>query len=277
LDDEVATPIVAGNYPSSVPVTGYYSWLVSKGIDGSGIKWADVDTGLNGAHPDIAGRTVTYVSYPGAGPTNVDTDGHGSHTAGAIFGDARSGNGGTGITDPNGFYWGVGTAPRADLVAQNALVCSNWPPTGGWQILSRDSAVNGAVGSSNSWYTGAQTAQGYSSAARNHDIMVRDANWDTSNVAEPIIMVFSAGNFGPAQSTISEPKEAKNLIVVGASYNYNRFGSSVNDIIYFSSRGPALAGRLLPNVMAPVYRTSSWYFRDRYGPGRYTCQPTYCQ
>lgn len=255
FDDENGAQIIAGNTPGGTPATGYYTWLADKGVDGSGITWADVDTGLNAAHPDITGRAVAFVSYAGAPAANTDPDGHGSHTAGAIMGDGKFG---TGITDPNGFYWGTGAAPESTLVVQNALMGSSWPPAGGWQVLSRDSVVNGAMGSSNSWFTGASGAQGYSSAARTHDLMVRDANFDTVNTAEPIAMVFSAGNNGPNPSTITEPKEAKNLIVVGASANYPRILSSINDIAYFSSRGPALDGRLLPNVMAPGYQTSSF-------------------
>lgn len=255
FDDENGAQIVAGNLTSGTPSTGFYSWLTSKGVDGAGITWADVDTGLNSSHPDITGRVTAYVSYPGAGSANTDPDGHGSHTAGAIFGD---GQGGTGITDPNGFYWGTGMAPEANLVVQNALLGSSWPPSGGWQQLSKDSVINGAIGSSNSWYTGASGSQGYSSAARTHDLMVRDANFDTASTAEPLIMVFSAGNSGPSATTITEPKEAKNLIVVGSSSNYPRSGSSVSGMSSFSSRGPAQDGRILPNVMAPGEQTASF-------------------
>ncbi len=261
FDDENGAQIIAGNYPGGTPVTGYYDWLVAKGVNGDGITWADVDTGLNANHPDITGRAVAFVSYTGAGSANVDSNGHGSHTAGAIFGDGR---GGTGIADPNGFYWGTGAAPSATLVVQNALMGYYWPPSGGWQVLSRDSLVNGAMGSSNSWYTGASGSQGYSSAARTHDIMVRDGNWDTTSVAEPIVMVFSAGNSGddcgspPCYTSMTEPKEAKNLISVGASVNYPRIGSSVYDMAYFSSRGPAQDGRMMPTVTAPGYRTASF-------------------
>ena len=253
FDDEVGAQIIAGNYPGGTPVNGYYDWLSEKGVSGEGITWADVDTGLDSTHPDITGRVVAYVNYGSA--ANQDPDGHGSHTAGAIFGNPISG---TQILDPNNFYWGLGAAPSSLLVVQNGLMSSSWPPAGGWQIFSRDSLLNGAIGSSNSWYTGASGAQGYSAATRTHDLMVRDGNFDTPAVAEPIIMVFSAGNNGPSASSITEPKEAKNLISVGASDNYPRIGASVNDLASFSSRGPALDGRLLPNVTAPGRQTTSF-------------------
>jgi uncharacterized membrane protein len=258
FDDEIGAQITAGNYPGGTPVTGYTSWLAAKGVDGSGITWADVDTGLDASHPDITGRATAYVTYPGAPAANTDSDGHGSHTAGAIFGDGFNG---TGIQDPNGFYWGTGAAPGASLVVQNALFASTWPPPGGWEVMSKDSLINGAIGSSNSWYTGASGSQGYSGVARTHDLMIRDGNFDTPAVSEPIIMVFSAGNSCeqyPCSMNVTEPKEAKNMIVVGASDNYPREGSGVSDIAFFSSRGPAEDGRILPNIMAPGYQTVSF-------------------
>jgi PKD repeat protein len=258
FDDEVSAQIAAGNVPSGTPVVGYYNWLTARGVSGSGIRWADVDTGLNTSHPDVQSRAVAFVGYTGCGDPHQDSDGHGSHTAGTIFADPRASSGGTGITDPNGFYWGTGMAPAANLVVQNGLAgaCSNWPPTGGWQQFSKDSVLNGAIGSSNSWNTGLGH-QGYSSAARTHDLMVRDANFDTTNVAEPLIMVFSAGNSGPGGNSMTDPHEAKNLITAGATENYPRIGSSINDIASFSSRGPGDDGRLLPTITTPGEQQSS--------------------
>lgn len=255
LDDEIGDQIVAGNYTSPISVApGYEAWLALKGVNGDGVTWADVDTGLDGAHPDITGRVSAYVTYPGAPAANTDPDGHGSHTAGAIFGDGH----GTGITETAGVLWGTGLAPSATLVVQNVLLTSVWPPAGGYNALSRDSVLNGAIGSNNSWFTGASGPQGYSSAAREHDLMVRDAVFTTTSTAEPIILVFSAGNAGAGASTITEPKEAKNLIVVGNSHNYPRTGADINGLATSSSRGPALDGRLLPNVVAPGSQTVSF-------------------
>ena len=259
LDDEVSNQIVVGNHAGGVPYIGYQSWLTAKGVDGSGVRIADVDTGCDTnnsatAHQDIRGRIAAFVDYSGGGhPT--DDDGHGTHTAGIIAGNAA-----LGITDANGFLYGLGVAPGAQLVVQNALWSPLWPPSGGWQRLSKDSVLNGALGSSNSWYTGATGPQGYSSACATHDRMVRDANFDTPTVAEPLIMVFSCGNSGPGASTITEPHESKNLITVGASENYrpdNPLGpgcgasSDIEGVVSFSSRGPCLDGRLAPTIVAP--------------------------
>ncbi len=256
LLDEMCAQIVSGGYAGdpATPYPGFFTWLAEHGVDGSGVTWAHVDTGLDGSHPDIGGRTATYVTYPGAPPADTDPNGHGSHTAGAIFGDPRPENGGTGIQDPDGFYWGLGVAPRAGMVIQNATVGSPFPPAGGWQLLCKDSVQSGAIGSSNSW--GASYQQGYTTAARTHDLMVRDANFDTPTVAEPLVMVFAAGNGGPGPNTIANPQHAKNLITVGASESY-RVGA-ISDLATWSSRGPSQDGRLLPNVIAPGHWTASW-------------------
>src|SRR5262249_61647034 len=122
--------------------------------------------------------------------------------------------------------------------------------------LSGDSVANGAVASNNSWTL--RGLAGYSSTARTHDIMVRDADF-TTLAAEPLTMVFGAGNLGPTAKSIPEPQEAKNLITVGASENFRDdpwivdcgSSSDINAVAELSSRGPAKDGRILPTITAP--------------------------
>jgi len=85
--------------------------------------------------------------------------------------------------------------------------------------------------------------------------MVRDGNFDTAGVAEPFIEVFSAGNSGPGGATLTAPKEAKNLIVTAASRNF-RVGS-IDAIASFSSRGPAVDGRIVPTITSPGEQIAS--------------------
>jgi hypothetical protein len=77
--------------------------------------------------------------------------------------------------------------------------------------------------------------------------MVRDGDFDTTDVAEPFIEVFSAGNSGGAGLT--SPKEAKNLIVTANSLNFR--AGSIDLISGSSSRGPAVDGRWVPTIAAP--------------------------
>jgi hypothetical protein len=85
--------------------------------------------------------------------------------------------------------------------------------------------------------------------------MVHDGNFDTTTVAEPFIEIFSAGNSGPGSQTLTSPKEAKNIITVASSVNY-RVGS-IDSISSFSSRGPAVDGRIKPDITAPGEQIAS--------------------
>jgi len=190
LDDEMSSQILAGNHPGGVPQTGYNDFLASLGYDGTGVIWSTIDTGVDYAHPDLNSRIVGGYTYPGA-PTGAGPGddcaggGHGTHVSGIIGGDASAG-----YADPDGFLYGLGMAPGVSFFAQNSLCAPSWPPTGGWQEHSKRGVLGDAIGGNNSWTTGEGTQHGYQASERTHDIMVRDGNFDTDNVAEPFIEVF---------------------------------------------------------------------------------------
>ncbi|MEA3337413.1 MAG: S8 family serine peptidase, partial [Chloroflexota bacterium] len=251
LDDEMATQIVAGNTVGGVPQLGYYAHLANLGYDGTGVRWATVDTGVDYAHPDLNTHIAGGYSFPGAcaSPDAGDdcpNGGHGTHVTG-IIGGTGAGDGVGNTTDPDGFLYGVGIAPGYEIFAMNSLSASAWPPTGGWQEHSKRAVLGGAIGGNNSWTTGEGTQHGYQASERTHDIMVLDGNFDTTSVAEPFIEVFSAGNSG--FSGLTSPKEGKNLIVTAASLNYR--AGNIDTIAGFSSRGPAVDGRWVPTIAAP--------------------------
>mgnify|MGYP001278505983 CR=1 FL=1 len=254
LDDEMSAQIQAGNHPGGVPAVGYENHLVNLGFDGTGVTWAITDTGIDYDHPDLIGNIVGGYSFPGAcnpaGQPGSDCagGGHGTHVAGIVAGDAS-----LGLTDANGFLYGLGVAPGAGLYAMNSLSASAWPPAGGWQEHSKRAILGGAIGTNNSWTTGEGTNHGYQASERTHDIMARDGNFDTAGVAEPFIQVFSAGNSGT--SGLTAPKEAKNIIVTASSVNYR--AGNIENISSFSSRGPAADGRQVPTIAAPGEQIAS--------------------
>lgn len=254
LDDEMSDQIVSGQHPGGIPVTGYLSHLASLGVDGSGVTWAVIDTGVDYDHPDLASHIVGGYSFPGI-PSGCDTGstpgndcldgGHGTHVAGIIGGDATGG-----FTDVDGFLYGLGVAPKFNIFAMNSISAPFiWPPAGGWQEHSKRAVLGGAIGGNNSWHSLEGTAHGYQASERTHDLMVRDGNFDTAAVAEPFIEVFSAGNSGPGPLTITAPHEAKNMITVAASRNLRT--GSIEELASFSSRGPAVDGRIVPTIAAP--------------------------
>jgi subtilisin family serine protease len=255
LDDEMSSQIVAGNHPGGVPVTGYADHLDDLGYTGAGVIWAVVDTGVDYSHPDLGPRIVGGYSFPGAcdppGEPGSDCSGggHGTHVAGIIGGDATAG-----FADGNGFLYGLGVAPEYDIFTMNSLMGSSWPPAGGWQEHSKQAVLGGAIGTNNSWHTGEGPGMGYRAPERTHDLMVHDGNFDTAEL-EPMIIVFSAGNSGPGPTTLTAPKEAKNVIVTASSVNYR--AGNIDTISGFSSRGPAVDGRLGVTIAAPGQQIAS--------------------
>ena len=262
LDDEMSDQIQAGNYSQAgVPFTGYQSFLGTLGFDGTGVRWAVTDDGVDYGHPDLNTHIVDGYSFPGCTPAQPGGDcpgsGHGTHVAGIIGATAAGG-----FADANGFKYGLGVAPGYGIVTLNAIAGNSWPPVGGWQESSKQAVVRGAVGTNNSWTTGEGTNHGYQASERTHDLIVRDGNFDTTAI-EPFIEVFSAGNSGPGANTLTAPKEAKNLIVVAATNNYRT--GAINSVASFSSRGPSVDGRIVPTVAAPGAQIAST--RSNNSPG----------
>ena len=256
LDDEMSSQIVAGNYNASNQVIGpgYLSFLQTLGLSGANVTFAVTDTGIDYDNPELAGRIVGGFDYAGcssaAGRPGDDksTGGHGTHVAGIIAGEGVVAGG----VDGSGYHYGVGVAPASRLVALNPICGGSgtaWPPAGGWQELSKRALLLGAIGSNNSWTSGEGTGIGYNASARTHDFMVRDGDFDTASVNEPFVLVFSAGNSGSGASTITAPKEAKNMITTGNSLNQR--AGAITGMATSSSRGPAVDGRILPTIAAP--------------------------
>jgi hypothetical protein len=256
LEDESGAQVLADNLDANnIPFPGYPAWLASVGLDGSGVIWSTTDSGVWYGHGDYASRIVGGVNYAGCPSGNPGDDptsgGHGTHVTGIWAGD-----GSAGFTDSDGFLYGHGVAPAASIFAQNPICTGGvqWPPAGGWPVLSRDAILGGAIGSNNSWTSGEGTQHGYQSSERTYDVMVLDGNFDTPSILEPFMVVFSAGNSGG--SGVTAPKEAKNVVVTGSLETF-RVSGNVDAISGFSSRGPAVDGRWLPTISTPGQQVSS--------------------
>ncbi|MCA1032141.1 S8 family serine peptidase [Bacillus timonensis] len=205
------------------------------GLDGSGQIVAVADTGLDtgkndaSMHEAFRGR-ITSIHALGRTNNANDTNGHGTHVAGSVLGDASF----------------KGMAPKANLVFQSIMDSSGGLgglPTN-LNTLFSQAYNDGARIHTNSW--GAAVNGAYTTDSKNVDEYV----WNND-----MTILFAAGNEGSGSKTINAPGTAKNAITVGATENYRpSFGSyadNVNHIATFSSRGPTTDGRIKPDVMAP--------------------------
>ena len=261
LLDERSCQITAENLdgaaaPNNAPVVGYQGALAGLGLNGAGVTIGIVDSGVDThdnatLHPDLAGRMVTFVDASG-GATPVDRDGHGTHVAGIAVGNAA-----TGDTDAGGFLLGQGVAPAAQFVSVNAIGTGGPGLTDDNRVLSVVNN-NGQV-MNNSWGGTNSAGSGYTARSRTYDQRVRDPNAGAAGL-EYLVVVSAAGNDGPLGATsINNPWEAKNPIVVGNSRNFRpgEFDNEIDNdddirgISSTSSRGPAVDGRTLPTIVAP--------------------------
>ncbi|HEU5181331.1 MAG TPA: S8 family serine peptidase, partial [Candidatus Polarisedimenticolia bacterium] len=265
-EDERAAQIIAGNYAfGGLPLTGYYPFLASLGADGTGVTVAVADTGLDTGvlatiHEDFRNRTAFATAIC---PNSRDQEGHGTNVASIVLGDPRPPLG-TNLLDSDGFFWGAGAAPGAHLWFQKAINDGDCTTSFATQpnVLAADAfSVGGARIGSHSFQDGLTPGNGYTSTCALWDARTRDAD---SGVAgnQQYLVVFSAGNSGPAAGTLTSPHAAKNIISVAATENYrpgecpgvSGCGGAADDIdalIDFSSRGPTVDNRIKPDIAAP--------------------------
>ncbi|MEM7029293.1 MAG: S8 family serine peptidase [Chloroflexota bacterium] len=208
----------------------YQPWTQTFGLNGQNTKVALIDTGFDTgrtetAHPDLRGRLIA-LSNP------VDQIGHGTHVGGVIAGNAS-----LNIVDENGTLMGLGVAPQATLIARSFY--------GTDTSLAKQVRQKGATISNHSYAI--QTGKtGYTNRNRTIDALVRDAIPTTNQIAEPLTMVYAAGNFGYEGLGI----EAKNIIAVGSTRIDSSSSAPQFFVSDFSSRGPTVDGRVFPHLVA---------------------------
>ena len=238
------------------------------GLSGSNVLVSINDEGVDGRHPDLAGRVT--------GVTN-DATGHGTHVAGVIASSGASGPPGTNAigSATNANFRGM--APAAGLFSQSIGGFFGPQPTD--TDLQVKAALTNAFIGNNSWaYLGDQD---YSIASAVWDAATRDAlPWVPG--PQPLTLVFAGGNasaqadalYGGFSGGIASPGTAKNVITVGACENRRNITNEVtvdgqsfpawqpltdssNQVAGFSARGnvgvglEGRAGRFKPDVVAP--------------------------
>ncbi|GAA2665856.1 S8 family serine peptidase [Streptomyces aculeolatus] len=217
LDDKVEAVL-----DESVPLIGApEAWR--KGLDGTGVTVAVLDTGVDATHPDLAGRIAASKSFV-QGEEVVDKHGHGTHVASTIAGSGAA---------SDGSYKGV--APGAELavgkVLSNAGSGSTSQIVAGMEWATKEvdaKIVSMSLGSS---------------ATDGSDPLSRSVNELTSSTDS--LFVIAAGNDGPGRETVSAPGTADAALTVAATDKSDALPD-------FSSRGPRFGdGALKPDIAAP--------------------------
>ena len=209
--------------------------LWNLGWDGQGIIVANMDSGVDVNHPDLAarwrgGNNSWYDPYGQHPTTPTDLSGHGTWTMGVMVG------GDAGETS-------IGVAPQAQWIAvkifndQGASTATAIHQGFQW-LLDPDGDVNTADAPhvvNNSW------SLGYPGCDLEFQFDLQALR------AAGILPVFAAGNYGPGGSTSPSPANYPEALAVGATDNNNTIYAN-------SSRGPSACGEaqtIYPELMAP--------------------------
>ncbi|WP_327111201.1 S8 family serine peptidase [Streptomyces sp. NBC_01341] len=198
-------------------------------ITGKGVTVADLDTGYDPTHPDLAGKAAAdrVKDFTGSGSA-VDGHGHGTHTASVIAG--------TGAASA-GKYKGV--APGAQLLV--GKVCTDDG------FCADDAVINGMTWAAESGATAVNLSLGSAPYAQSDPLTEAV---DRLTADHGTLFVIAAGNEGaPAADyyggTVGSPGIADSALTVGSSTKQDALSD-------FSSRGPRIGDfAVKPDILAP--------------------------
>jgi subtilisin family serine protease len=192
------------------------------GYDGTGVKVAVLDTGVDAGHPDLAGKIAGSENFV-PGETIQDGHGHGTHVASTIVGSgAASGGKRKGVAP--GAQLLIGKVLGSDGSGQTSWILDgmNWAAHSGAKIVSMSLGA---------------TASGPS------DVLSETV--DELSAATGVLFVIASGNAGPGEQTVGTPGIADSALTVGAVDKSDKLAS-------FSSRGPRLGDSAVkPEITAP--------------------------
>ena len=207
----------------SVPQVGApQAWAA--GYDGTGVKVAVLDTGIDATHPDLDGGKVVAEANFSTDADTLDHFGHGTHVASIVAG--------TGEGSPAARK---GVAPGASLI--NAKVLNS----GGSGEFA--GIIDGLEWAAAQGADVANMSLGTNAPSDGNDPLVQAV--DAVSAASGMLVVVAAGNLGNGQSTIASPGWADAALTVGAVDKQDALAG-------FSSRGPRLGDYgIKPDITAP--------------------------
>jgi subtilisin family serine protease len=207
----------------SVPQVGApQAWAA--GYDGTGVKVAVLDTGIDTAHADLDGTKVIAAKNFSDDTDTVDHFGHGTHVASIVAG---TGEGAPTVRK--------GVAPGASLLSAKVL---NRFGSGAF-----DGIIKGLEWAAAEGADVANMSLGTQSVAEGTDPLIQAV--DSISKSSGMLIVVAAGNLGSGESTISSPGWASEALTVGAVTKQDALAP-------FSSRGPRLGDfAIKPDISGP--------------------------
>ncbi|MGI5521479.1 S8 family serine peptidase [Micromonospora sp. CA-259024] len=201
------------NLDVSVPMIGApTAW--SAGFDGTGVKVAVLDSGIDDAHPDLAGKVVARHNFIPEIETGVDLNGHGTHVSSTIAGSGAA---------SDGKYKGV--APGVSLL--DGKVC--------WNVGGNGNCSDSAILAGMQW-----------AAESGADIVNMSLGADDAIGVDPLeeavndltaeygtLFVIAAGNYNGWQFRVGSPSTADAALSVA---NFDKAG----EVNWSSLRGPRI-------------------------------------
>lgn len=201
---------------------------------GSGICAAILDTGIS-PHPDLHDHIAAFRDFTGNSLKYRDDSGHGTHVAGILAGSGRS---------SGGIYSGI--APETELLigkvldregngnVDNVINGIRWIMESAEKYKVR--IVNISVG----------TQPGLARSQKDRLQKAVEDLWDMG-----LIVVVSAGNYGPGSGTVVVPGNSRKVITVGVPDSPGVFSGTRRDRINYSGRGPTDECIIKPDIFAP--------------------------
>ena len=256
------------------------------GVMGAGVRIAVLDTGLDAAHPDFAGRVVGSRNFVGGVPCgspsgSLDGHGHGTHVAGVALGSGA----GTPLPDDDWRYAGV--APGAELAVAKVMTDAgaglNSDLIGAMEWAARPEGVApcGIGADIVNLSLGSEARPTRLNSGSDTDMVSYALN--RLAVQYGTLFVVAAGNSGPFLGSVLEaPGSAAQALTVAATakdHDVNHddtlsgdtcagwqhagptcspnAGTQPPSLASFSSRGPSGDQWLKPDVAAPGYNIVS--------------------
>ncbi|MER5757877.1 S8 family serine peptidase [Streptomyces sp. NPDC002082] len=192
------------------------------GFDGTGVKIAVLDTGVDKTHADLKSQVVGEKNFSDS-PDATDRVGHGTHVASIAAGTGAASGGAM-----------KGVAPGAKVISGKVLDDRGYGSDSAviagmeWAVAEGAAVVNLSLGSRD--FPGVDPVE---------------ATVDRLSAEKGVLFAVAAGNNGAGESTVGSPGSADAALTVGAVDGKDALAD-------FSSRGPRVGdGAVKPDLTAP--------------------------